>query len=308
MNFLSMQYFSMVAHEKSFTKAANKLYITQQTLSAHIAMIEKELGCQLIIRRIPLELTYAGEVFLKYASDIQKKYESMEYEFKDIAHEDKGKLRIGISHTRGRAIMPKLIIEYQKVYPNIEIQLVEDLNDILQQKLINGEIDLAIAKFDSNEPDIISEDFYNEEVLLIISDKILDELYKDRKEEIIKRLENKDICSLADCPFLLNGQKDIFGKIGHSILKQGDFIPKIKVMSSNIGTLLNLCTYGAGACFCTENILKTSLSPEQLSSLRIFRFGKEAEYTICFEYLKKSYQWSMITNFISMSKNLIHKI
>ena len=72
MNFLSMQYFSMVAREKSFTKAAAKLYITQQTLSAHIAAIEKELGCQLIIRRVPLELTYAGQIFLKYAVDIQK--------------------------------------------------------------------------------------------------------------------------------------------------------------------------------------------------------------------------------------------
>ncbi len=92
MNFLSMQYFSMVAREKSFTKAAAKLYITQQTLSAHIAAIEKELGCQLIIRRVPLELTYAGQIFLKYAVDIQKKYENMEYEFKDIVQEDKGKL------------------------------------------------------------------------------------------------------------------------------------------------------------------------------------------------------------------------
>lgn len=308
MNFLSMQYFSMVAHEKSFTKAANKLYITQQTLSAHIASIEKELGCQLLIRRVPLELTYAGEVFLKYASDIMKKYESMEYEFKDISHEDKGILKIGIGHTRGRTIMPKLIMEFQKKYPKIEIHLVEDLNDVLQQKLLEGEIDLAIAKFDNSEPEIISEDFYKEEIVLLIADQLLNELYKDEKEQIIKKLMQKDINVLSECPFLLNGQRDIIGKIGHSILAQGNFIPKIKVISSNTGTLLNLCMYGAGACFCTENLLNTSLSAEQRSLLRIFRFGKEAQYTIFFEYLKKSYQWSMISNFISLSKEFIDKI
>lgn len=307
MNFLSMQYFSMVAREKSFTKAAAKLYITQQTLSAHIAAIEKELGCQLIIRRVPLELTYAGQIFLKYAVDIQKKYENMEYEFKDIVQEDKGKLRIGIGHTRGRAIMPKLIMAFQKIYPKIEIELVEDLNDVLRQKLIDGEIDIAIAKFDEKDPEIISENFYNEEIVLLIADKLLDDLYKDKKNEVITRLENQDIYVLNNCPFLLNSQRDIFGKVGHGILTQGNFIPKIKVISSNTGTLLALCTYGAGACFCTENLLNASLTSEQRSLLRLFRFGEDAKYTICFKYLKNSYQWSMISNFIKLSKELINK-
>ena len=86
MNFASMDYFIMVAREKSFTKAAQRLYITQQTLSAHIASIEKELGCSLFVRHVPLELTYAGQVFLKYALDFQKRHRSMEQEFNDIAH------------------------------------------------------------------------------------------------------------------------------------------------------------------------------------------------------------------------------
>ena len=70
MNLSSMEYFAVLARERSFTKAAEKLYITQQSLSSHIASLEKELGCQLLIRHIPLELTYAGEVFLRYAESI----------------------------------------------------------------------------------------------------------------------------------------------------------------------------------------------------------------------------------------------
>lgn len=60
MNFLSMDYFIMVAKERSFTKAAQRLGITQQTLSAHIANLEREIGCGLFIRHVPLELTYAA--------------------------------------------------------------------------------------------------------------------------------------------------------------------------------------------------------------------------------------------------------
>ena len=77
MNFQSMEYFIMLAKERSFTKAAERLHITQQTLSAHISAIENELECRLIIRHVPLELTYAGEVFLQYADDFQRKYNHM---------------------------------------------------------------------------------------------------------------------------------------------------------------------------------------------------------------------------------------
>ena len=64
MNFLSMDYFVTLAQERNFTRAAEKLHITQQTLSAHIAVLEKEAGSPLFLRRVPLELTYAGKVFL----------------------------------------------------------------------------------------------------------------------------------------------------------------------------------------------------------------------------------------------------
>ena len=65
MNFLSIEYFAAVASEHSFSKAAKRLGITQQTLSANIAALERELGCTLFVRHVPLELTYAGTVFAR---------------------------------------------------------------------------------------------------------------------------------------------------------------------------------------------------------------------------------------------------
>lgn len=304
MNFLSMKYFSTVAQEKSFTKAARKLYITQQTLSAHIAAIEKELGSQLILRTVPLELTYAGEVFLTYALDIQKKIENMEYEFKDILHEEKGKLRIGITFTRGRVIMPELIAAFQKLYPKIEIHLIEDFNDVLYQKLLEGEIDLFIGNFTNNNSNIILEEFYNEEMVLLIADTLLEEIYKEKKEKVIKELEQQDISSLEGFPFLASNEKDIAGRIGLEILAHKKITPTIKATSSNIETLLALCTRGVGACFCPENFIKDSPGIEDLSKLKIFRFGKEAQYSVHFVYLKRVYQWSFISKFISLSKNI----
>ena len=68
MNFLSIRYFLVTAEERSITRAAEKLHITQQTLSAHIAAMEREAGAKLFVRSVPLKLTGSGEVFYRYAS------------------------------------------------------------------------------------------------------------------------------------------------------------------------------------------------------------------------------------------------
>ena len=147
MNFMSMEYFLAVASRRNITKAAEDLHITQQTLSAHIAAIEKELACQLFLRSNPLELTYAGEVFLRYATNIHEGYQSMWNEFNDLTLNQRGKLLVGIDYTRSRTLMPKIISAFQTQYPHIEVRMQEGTNKVLQQRLLNKEVDLIIARF-----------------------------------------------------------------------------------------------------------------------------------------------------------------
>lgn len=77
MNFDSLEYFSVLARERSFTRAAELLHITQQSLSSHIANLERELKCPLVVRRIPLELTFAGQTFLRYAEELRRTQHAM---------------------------------------------------------------------------------------------------------------------------------------------------------------------------------------------------------------------------------------
>ena len=100
MNFSSMKYFTVLARERNFTRAAEQLHITQQSLSSHIAGLEKEFGCKLIIRHVPLELTYAGEVFLRYAEDFNNKETELKREFSDISQNQAALLRIGCGSAR----------------------------------------------------------------------------------------------------------------------------------------------------------------------------------------------------------------
>lgn len=306
MNFLSMTYFTTTARERSFTKAADQLHITQQTLSAHIAVVERELGCQLFLRHSPLKLTYAGEVFLQYALDFQRKYRSMEQEFSDISQNQKGVLRVGIAYTRGRAILPALINEYQKIHPQITVQVVEAKNDELQQNLLKAEIDLAIANFTSRMPGVELMDFYEEEVILLIAEQLLRRIYGEKTDAVIQKIQSEqDLSVLSNCPFLFNSREDIAGKIGRHLIAQADFIPSVKAQARNIETLLDLCARGLGACFCPEKLVRTALSENEISSLRVFHFSDSTRYQIRFGWLKQAYQWSTISSFTELALRLI---
>ena len=190
MNFSSMDYFVMVARERSFSRAAERLHITQQTLSAHIAKLEGELGAKLLVRSIPLELTYAGEVFLEYALDFQRRASSLEREFQDITENQRGLLRIGINYTRGDIVIPPLLIRFQQEYPNIAIRLVGEINTNLSALLENGEIDLAIAPLPVVPPAVQTEDFYQEEYVLVVSKALLNQ----RLEWLTSSGCNQGIC------------------------------------------------------------------------------------------------------------------
>lgn len=306
MNFSSLSYFEALARERSFTRAAQHLHITQQSLSSSIAKLEQELGCQLIIRHVPLELTYAGEVLLRYAISFREEYVAMQQEFCDISQNQRGVLRVGITYTRGRTIMPDIIQAFQQDYPAIRIELVEETNDVLRRILVEGEVDVAIASFPESIPGIVLRDYYREEVVMLVSRELFSSLYGDQANERIQRIEDGDYSAISDCPLVLNSVDDIGGHIERILLKRAGIArPQIVATSSNAETLLALCLRGVGACFCPEILARAAMSDEQISSLLLLHLGESARYKIRFGYQEKSYQWSIIEAFMSVAKATI---
>jgi len=307
MNFTSLGYFEVLARERNFTRAAEKLHITQQSLSSNIAKMERELGCQLIVRHVPLDLTYAGEVLLRYAATFREERDQMLQEFADISQNQRGILRIGIAYTRGRTILPDVILEFQKRFPLIQVQLVEDSNDVLHRKLIDGDVDLAIANFSDSLPGITLHEFYREEVVLLVARGLFESLYGDEADKRVRLFEEGDYSALADCPLILGGMDDLDGQIARNVLKrEGIAHPHIVASSSNAETQLALAIRGVGACFCPVILARAALTEEQLSSLITLHLGETARYRIRFGCQDRSYQWSVIKAFMDVAKQIVH--
>ncbi|MEE3381049.1 MAG: LysR family transcriptional regulator [Succiniclasticum sp.] len=304
MNFLTMDYFTALAEERNFTHAAMRLHITQQTLSAHIAALEKEVGAPLFVRHVPLELTYAGQVFYRYAVAIQKDYRSLRQTLAGVTDQEIGEIRIGTAATRERLILPDLLAAFQKQYPRIRFLLTEGSNLNLRQRLLDGQIDLAIALFGKSVPGLELHPFYKEKIVLVCPAS----LWEKGAPEAGLRLETKAVSDtpawrtfLQQCPVLLNADTNIAGQTARRLFSRCGVQPDIRIESNNLETLLSLCVLGTGAMFSPDNLVARLLQPGEARRVRIFGLP-DASYTISFGCKRHRDRWIMLDKFMEFAR------
>lgn len=298
MNFSTMDYFVAVAEERSFTKAAQRLAVTQQTLSANIAAAERELGVRLLVRRTPLELTYAGEEFLRYARTFQRERRTMVREFQDIAGDEKGVLRIGVTATRGHIIMPSSIAAFQRQHSGIRVVLNEGENEELIQLLHEGRLDMVIATFGQTNPQLTVKRLFREEVVMLVAQSLLDEVLGPRQNTAIRRAEQSgDLSGFDKLPFLLVGKRDTPGTVARDAFERAGIHPDIKVVSKNTETLVALALRGVGATMCPAELVATTFPNPEDAGMRVLHLGPRAHYDISVAWRSTEHPWSMITSF-----------
>ena len=291
MHFLPMQYYLEVIKEKSISRAAKNLNITQQTLSTHIAALEKELGCTLFRRRPRFELTHAGRVFRDYAVRFTDLYRSMHQEFQDISKLEQGELSVGVAPTRGRFLLSPVLTEFRKKHPHIRINLLEAPNADLIALLLNHQADLIIANLTEDSPVYSSKLLYSEETILLVPSALL-----SRKE--LSRLRQGDLSPLAACPFLTYRQKDVVGRMGSAILEKNGILPHIAVTSENLELLLDLCYAGEGACFSSKNLMEKFYAGRDCSHLT--QVSLDAGFSLPIAWLNRPYVSRVLLDFVDI--------
>ena len=113
MSIRALTYFLVAAEELNFTKAAGKLYVTQQTLSNHIKRLEEQYDVQLFNRYPRLRLTLC-ECMVRYATRILRLERAMNAEFADLSQDTSGVLLVGCSRMRGKYYLPKIWSVYRR--------------------------------------------------------------------------------------------------------------------------------------------------------------------------------------------------
>ena len=122
------KYVYEVYKERSFTKAAQNLYISQPSLSARIKKIEEIIGEPLFDRSTtPLQLTEVGKVYIEAAEEITQIEQRVENYINDLAGLKTGNLAVGASTLFAAYVVPSLITQFNQKFPDVHIQLIEGI-------------------------------------------------------------------------------------------------------------------------------------------------------------------------------------
>ena len=305
MNFLNIEYFLVAAKELNFSKAAEKLYISPQSLSTHIAKLENELGAELFYRDHPMRLTYAGEVLAKRGQEILDGKKQMLDELRDISDSRKGKLAIGVSHTRGLVFLPLVLPRFHEEYPGVDIKVLEAATSKLDAALANGDIDIMISLMPFSNENVESVELLSEEMFMLVPDKILEKYFPDNKDDILYRLQNgNEISLLKDCPFLMLYSDNRVRSIADKVLNENSIKPNILLEVENIETLLELSKKGMGITFYPHSLQSYSAS-KKFEGLHIVKVSYGTEQAIGVGYLKNRFLSQAAKGFINILKEVI---
>jgi DNA-binding transcriptional LysR family regulator len=309
MNFTNLYYFLVVAEELNITRAAQRLFISQQALSNHISQLEHYYETQLFIRKPTLSLTYAGTRLVKAATNILDLHRQIKSEIDDINHKRRGQLRLGISHTRGRAFLPDILPQFKKDHPLIEITLVEGNSAVLEEMLAHGRIDLLIGFAPILLDTVETVDILHERLFLVVPKAITMGIFKEKTDFMRgKFTESADITVFEHSPFLMVTTGNRTRTIFDHYLKKCNIKPNIILETENIETLLALCLKGMGITVYPELFLKNLnplLTGDNDSPVDFFPLNDpETVGTLVIGYIRDRYLSDTAQDFIALVKQV----
>ncbi|MBS6517944.1 MAG: LysR family transcriptional regulator [Clostridium sp.] len=255
MDFRDLVYITKVADCGNITEAARQLFISQPSLSYIVSKVEQDLGVQLFDRRnYPLTLTYAGEKYVETAREILYLNDNMRRELLDIGLGEKGRIRFGIPPERSGYMLPRILPEFKKLFPKVDIQIYEAMSDDLVSALMKNEINFFVLPRDLKDlPAGLKTDLiYRERLHLVAFPGAVTE--KDLTGPEHNRVT----------PEFLQAQPFIAQKKGHANRKRTDGIfkrlrinPQISIEVSSCISATQLAASGFGVTIVPQRALES---------------------------------------------------
>lgn len=245
MNVKDFEYIVEIARQKSISKAAEHLYVSQPTISKFLQKIERELNTPLFHRMDKqLQLTPTGECVVEKAKSILNLNQQMLDEIENIMAHRHGDIRLGIPNSRGDFIVTSVLPKFQQLYPYVKVLLEPNATTVLMKQLEQGEQDILLVNFSKAHPsfdyNIVGED---EMVLVVPAQSPLIGLAECRPEYRFPYLKTQ---YWQKEPFILAGESLSSGRYTRSLFEMLDISPPVVLEIKNIAQIFSAVQSGIG--------------------------------------------------------------
>lgn len=299
-----LEYLQKVAQYGSISKAADELFITSSALSKYIKKIEAEYHVVLFDRiGKRFALTYAGERYLQWLSEIDKLRSQMDTEMQDIALAHAGRLQIGIQFDGSNEMIDYVLPVFFKQFPHVMIEFYEDTSENLLHMLEHNKLDFALIPNMGLSPSIASIPLLKNQLVLVAPKKHTVEGHTVTKAGF--RYPWFDIRKLKDEPFIAPFPEQSTFHPFHTIMQDYEMTLNIIMYTQTIGRMLRCVQNGIGLTLSTDTIITTS---PYFTDLRLYSIGTHPyEHDQIIAYHKNHYLNKAAKSLISYCQNIVSK-
>ncbi len=168
MDLASLQVFQTVARERSFSRAAEKLYRTQPAVSISIRKLEDWVGQPVFVRGSGARmLTDAGTLLLGYADRMLNLREEIRKGMKELRGLERGQLSLGVNESAIHALLPAHA-RYRQVHPGIHIQVHRVFSRDVPREVLNHHLDIGVISYIPEEQELEAVEFYRDSLVLVV--------------------------------------------------------------------------------------------------------------------------------------------
>lgn len=170
MEMAQLEYFTTVVDEKSFSKAAARVFRTQPAISIAIRRLEEEIGLPLLERdqKVPV-LTEAGQVMYDYARRILGLREEVGQAIQELQTLKSGRVRVGANESTSLYLLPELILAFRQQYPDVKVEIYRHVSSRLPRELLDRRIDFGLMAFEPIDRELETFPVLKDELVLIMS-------------------------------------------------------------------------------------------------------------------------------------------
>ena len=252
MNLRYLNYIVKIAETKSFTKAAQSLYITQPTLSQFVYSVEEELNVQLFERSSKgVRLTEAGEILVAAARKILDDYEAVQQRISDLSAPKRETVVIALSSYRTTFFAPKIISQFRKQFPACQIVSMEKSVAESKEAIHSGSVDFAISSCLSENEDLGYTKITKEEIMVAVPPQLLSgqEAALRQTADIFPEI---DLNELKNECFLLLEKNQPLHDLVEQFFQRTNFVPKNVIQCSTMNSANSMMMNGLGCTFVTD--------------------------------------------------------
>lgn len=165
-----LRYVIAVAEEGSFTRAADRLYLAQPSLSVQVRKLEQELGTRLFNRLgRGVALTSAGEAFLPHARRALFEVEQAREQVEAVLGLKLGRVALGVLPSVGSALLPDILAAFKARYPGVDVRLLEDNVSLEFERMVHdGQLDLAVIRMPCTLKDLSAQTLVREPMVALV--------------------------------------------------------------------------------------------------------------------------------------------